>query len=134
PILETINESDIELELLDNPEEPNDKIISFFPIADDDLNFVILNFRPEEYSKIKVRVQVQFLKFFNRKKVKATFTKLKKEIIDMNDVDKSWTQLLTRLEDYFTDYSTTHEKLINGEGGEKIYDQFPKNDVDIFDF
>ena len=134
PILETINESDIELELLDNPEELEDKIISFFPIADDILSYVILNFRPEEYSKIKVRVQVQFQKFFNRKKKKATFAKLKKEIIDRNDVDKSWKQILTRLENYFTDYSTTHEKLINGEGGEKIYDQFPKNDVDIFDF
>ena len=71
---------------------------------------------------------------FKRKKVKATFGKLKKEIIDMNDVDKLWKQLLTRLEDYFTEYSTIHVKLINGEGGEKIFDQFPKNDVDIFDF
>jgi len=134
PILETINESDIEFELLDNPEEPNDKIVGFFPIADDDLNYIILNFRPEEYRKIKLRVIEQFQKFLKRKKVKATFAKLKKEIIDMNDVNKSWKQLLTRLENYFTEYSTTHVKLINGEGGEKIFDRFPKKDVDIFDF
>ncbi|MHA1104976.1 MAG: hypothetical protein ACTSPN_04550 [Promethearchaeota archaeon] len=126
PILETINESDIEFELFDNPEEPNDKIINFFPIADDDLSYVILNFRPEEYGKIKVRVIKQFQKFFKRKKVKATLGKLKKGIIDRNDVDKSWKQILTRLEKYFTDYSNTHVKLINGEGGEKIFDQFPK--------
>ncbi len=134
PILETINESDLELELFDNPEEPNDKMISFFPIADDDLSYLILNFRPEEYSKIKVRVQVQFQKFFNRKKVRATLAKLKKGIIDKNDVNKSWKQILTRLENYFTEYSKTHVKLINGEGGEKIFDQFPKKDIDIFDF
>ena len=134
PILETINESDIELELFDNPEEPNDKIISFFPIADDDLSYLILNFRPEEYGIIKARVIKQFQKFFNRKKAKATFAKLKKGIIDRNDVDKSWKQILTRLENNFTDYSNTHVKLINGEGGEKIFDQFPKKDIDIFDF
>jgi len=134
PILETINESDIEFELLDNQEEPDDKIISFFPIADYDLSYIISNFRPEEYVKIKIRLLKQFLKFFNRKKVKATFTKLKKEITDKNDVDKSWKQILTRLENYFTDYSNTHIKLINGEGGEKIFDQFPKKNIDIFDF
>ncbi|MHA1671489.1 MAG: hypothetical protein ACTSV5_13065 [Promethearchaeota archaeon] len=134
PILEAINESDIELELFDNPEEPEDKMISFFPITDDDLSYLILNFRPEEYSKIKIRVIKQFLKFFKRKKVKATFAKLKKGIIDRNDTDKSWKQILTRLEKYFTDYSNIHVKLINGEGGEKIFDQFPKKDIDIFDF
>ncbi|MHA1191928.1 MAG: hypothetical protein ACTSP9_06480 [Promethearchaeota archaeon] len=134
PILETLSASDIEFELFNNPEEPNDKIINFFPIADDDLSYVILNFRPEEYGKIKVRVIKQFQKFFKRKKVKATFGKLKKGIIDRNDVDKSWKQILTRLEKSFTDYSNTHVKLINGEGGEKIFDQFPKNDIDIFDF
>jgi hypothetical protein len=72
--------------------------------------------------------------FFKRKKVKATFAKLKKGIIDRNEVEKSWKQIFTKLEDYFTEYSKTHVKLINGEGGEKIFDQFPKNDVDIFDF
>jgi len=134
PILEIINESDIEFELLDNPEEPDDKIISFFPIADDALSYIISNFRPEEYAKIQIRLIKQFLKFLNRKKVKATFAKLKKKITDRNDVDKSWKQILTRLENYFTDYSSTHLKLINGEGGEKIFDQFPKKNIDIFDF
>ncbi|MBY9004136.1 MAG: hypothetical protein KGD73_09220, partial [Candidatus Lokiarchaeota archaeon] len=132
PILEAINISDIELELLANPEEPDDKIISFFPIADDVLSYLILNFRPEEYAKIKVRVIKQFQKFFKRKKVKATFAKLKNGIIDRNDVNKSWRQILTRLEKFFTDYSIIHEKLISGEGGEKIFDQFPKKDIDIY--
>ncbi len=133
PILEILKESDIEFELLDNPEEPDDKLISFFPIADEDLSYQILNFRPEEYAKIKTRVTKQFLKFFNRKKAKATLTKLRKEIIDGNEANDSWKQILTRLENYFADYSSTHLKLINGEGGEKIFEQFPRKDIDIFD-
>ncbi|MCJ7647341.1 MAG: hypothetical protein MUP85_01885, partial [Candidatus Lokiarchaeota archaeon] len=134
PILDIINESDIEFELLDNPEESDDKIISFFPIADDDLCYLISNFRPDEYAKIKIRVTKQFMKFFNRKKVKATFAKLRKAIIDRNEVDNSWKQILTRLENYFVDYSNIHLKVINGEGEEKIFDQFPKKDITIFDF
>jgi len=53
--------------------------------------------------------------FFKRKKVKATFAKLKKGIIDRNEVDKLWKQIFTKLENYFTEYSKTHVKLINGE-------------------
>ena len=36
------------------------------------------------------------------------------------------------VENFFTDYSIIHEKLISGEGGEKIFDQFPKKDIDVF--
>jgi hypothetical protein len=131
PILESISYDDIELELYDNPEEPDDKIISFFPIADDDLNYVIYNFRPEEFNQIKIRVINQFQKFFKRKRVKATFGKIRKGITNRTETDKSWKQIMTRMEHYFTDFSEIYLKLISGEGGDKIFNSFPKKDIPI---
>ncbi|MFX1233600.1 MAG: hypothetical protein ACFFBY_03485 [Promethearchaeota archaeon] len=56
PILETINEQNIELRLLKNPNEPEDKIISFSPISDEVLAYSYANFRPKEFEKEKMEI------------------------------------------------------------------------------
>jgi hypothetical protein len=114
PILEDLSKTDVELELIENPEEPEDKLINFFPIADEDLNYTLMNFRPEEYSKIKARMTEQFFKFFKRKRAKATFEKLKKEIPNDSEEQKAWRDLLTKLRDQFQEFSLIQEKLLSG--------------------
>lgn len=118
PILEALNKDDIEFELIENPEEPEDKLISFFPIADDDMNLTLLNFRIEEYSKVKSRVSAQFFKYVNRKRTKATFDKLRDEIPKDTEEHKAWHAILIRLKDNFLEFSRDHEKLINGRDAE----------------
>ena len=125
PILENLSKSDIEFELIDNPEEPEDKLINFVPIADEDLSYTLMNFRYEEYLKIKSRMTEQFFKLFKRKRVKITFEKLKKEIPNNSEEQKAWRDLLTKLRDYFQEFSVIQEKLISGGTLEKIIKKFP---------
>jgi len=124
PILEDLGRNDIEFELIDNPEEPEDKLINFFPIADEDLNYSLMNFRTEEYSKIKARLTEQFFKFFNRKRAKATFERLKKEIPNDSEAQKAWRDLLMKLKDHFQEFSLIQEKLISGGNIKKIIAKF----------
>ena len=124
PILEDLSKTDIEFELIDNPEEPEDKLVNFFPIADGDLNYTLMNFRTEEYSKIKVRTTEQFFKFFNRKRAKATFEKLKKEIPNDSEAQKAWRELLTKLKDHFQEFSLIQERLLLGGNIKTIIAKF----------
>jgi len=132
PILENLNQTDIELKLLDNPEEPEDKIISFFPIADDDLTYVISSFRPEEYNKIKIEVIKNFIKYLGRKRVKATLSKIKKEISNDTEQQKQWNFIYRILLDYFSNFAEQMEKEKKGGDILKVFKVFPLKDIDIF--
>ncbi|TFG23565.1 MAG: hypothetical protein EU533_03045 [Promethearchaeota archaeon] len=124
PILENLNKNDIEFELIDNPEETEDKLISFFPIADDDMNNSLMNFRNEEYMKIRARATSQFFRFFKRKRAKATLGKLNRHISKDTEESKAWHTLLNRLNDYFQDFSEIREKLIHRGDMKVIIDKF----------
>jgi hypothetical protein len=134
PILESLSNTDIQFELINNPEEPEDKLIHFFPIADDDLNYTISNFRPEEYKLIKIKVTKQFFKFFKRKRVKATFNKLKTPIHKDSEEQKQWKSLLNLLGSKFDEYSAILEKEKQGGNIKPLIESFPKKDIDIYDF
>jgi len=132
PILETLNKTDIELRLLENPNEPEDKIISFLPIADDDLNYVLSSFRPIHYSKIKIEIMNRFTKYLQRKRVKATLSKVKKRIPNENEQQKQWNTLYRILFEYFPSYEEYIEKDRKGGDISKILKKFPLKDVDVF--
>ena len=132
PLLETLNQTDIELQLLENPDEPEDKIISFLPLADEDLNYVLLSFRPSQYSKIKIEIMNQFIKCLKRKRVKATLSKVKTKIPNENTGHKQWNVLYRILIDYFPSYEEHIEKLRKGGDISEILKKFPLKDVDIF--
>jgi len=132
PILENISKGDIELELIKNPDEPEDRRINFFPIADDDLNYALANFRPEIYKKIRVRVIKNFNKFLSRKKAKAVFSKLRKDIGDNNEEQKIWNNIFKFLNNYFPLYAEEVEKSNYGTGLLKVIKLFPKKDVDVY--
>jgi len=132
PILESLNENDIELRLLNNPEEPQDKIISFFPIADDNLNNSLSNFRPKSYAKIKIEVMNNLIKHIKRKKVKATLSKIKRKFLNENEEQKRWNTIYRILINYFSDYEEYIEKERKGGDIAKILKVFPLKDVDVF--
>jgi len=132
PILENISKGDIELDLIKNPDESEDKRINFFPIADDDISYALANFRPDVYKKIRIKVIKNFIKFLNRKKAKTIFSKLRKEIGEETEGQKVWNGVFKILNNYYPIYAEEVEKLKMGTGLLKIIKSFPKKDVDIY--
>ena len=132
PILEKLNTEDIELRLLKNSIEPEDKIIKFFPIADEALIFSLVNFRPNEFNKVKIEIINQFVRFLKRKKSKAGISKLKKGIGNDTEEQRVWDNVLKSLYNYYPLYTETQEKIQAGERILKVFNIFPKKDVDIF--
>ena len=104
PILEELDKSDIEITLTDNPDESEDKKIKFLPFADDNMNYSLANFRPQEYTKFRILVTKNFLKNFKTKKEKRILLQLKKSIPDKTENQKSWIELLTLLHKNYTKY------------------------------
>ena len=132
PILESIATEDIELSLEKNPDEPEDKRINFFPIADDDLSYTLANFRPEIYERIRIKVTNSFLKSLNRKKTKAVFPKLRKEIGENTEEQKTWNEIYKILNNFYPNYVEISERIRLGVELPKIIKGFPKKNVDIY--
>jgi hypothetical protein len=103
-ILEDLNKTDLELKLVDNPDEPEDKLITFLPFSDDNMNYSLANFRFDDYSKFKILVTKNFLKNLKTKKEKRVLFQLKKEIPEETESQKSWIGLLTLLHKYYPEY------------------------------
>ncbi|MFX0137320.1 MAG: hypothetical protein ACFFDN_27020, partial [Candidatus Hodarchaeota archaeon] len=87
-ILEDLSNTDIELALIDNPDEPEDKRIRFLPYADENMIYSLAAFRPEEYSRFRILVTKDFLKALKTKKEKRILFQLKKEIPDETESQK----------------------------------------------
>ncbi|MFW9951300.1 MAG: hypothetical protein ACFFKA_14365 [Candidatus Thorarchaeota archaeon] len=132
PILDSINQTDLEFTLLDNPEEPEDKFIAFFPVADDNLNYAIENFRVDEFKRIKKEVTKTFIKVLKRKKSRSNINKLRRDINGKDDLQHSWNQILKILYDYYPKVQEEQERLEKGAEFEKILNSFPKKNIDIF--
>ncbi len=132
PILESLDTEDIELRLLKNRDEPEDKIIRFFPITDDALMYSLANFRPNEFNKIKIEIINRFVRFLKRKKSKTGISKLKKGIGKDTEEQRVWDNILKNLNNHYPLYIETQEKIQAGEGILKVFKIFPKKDIDIF--
>jgi len=132
PLLENIAAGDLELSLEKNPDEPEDKRINFFPIADDNLSLTIANFRPELYEKIRIKITKLFFKFLNRKKSKAIFPKLRKQIGENTEEQRAWNEIYKILNNFYPKYVEIVEGIRLGTGLPKILKVFPKKDIDIF--
>jgi hypothetical protein len=128
PILEDLNKNDIELKLVNNPKEPEDKLITFLPFADDNMNYSLANFRPEEYMKFRTIVTKNFLKNFKAKRdKKRSISQLKKEIPDQTESQKSWINILTILHRDFALYNEMISTLPNLQKLSKNLDIIIKN-------
>ncbi|MFX1296726.1 MAG: hypothetical protein ACFFD2_17955 [Promethearchaeota archaeon] len=113
PILETLSNTDLEFNLINNPDEPEDKKIKILPFTDDNLNFSLANFRPEEYLKFRIYVTKNFHRALKTKKEKRTLFQLKKEISDKTESQKSWFNLLDNLYKYYPLYAESLSSVPN---------------------
>ncbi len=111
PILEDFDKNNIEISLVDNPDEPEDKRIRILPFADDNLNYTLVNFRPDEYAKFRILVTKTFLRNLKVKKEKRILFQLKKQIPDKTETQKSWIELLSILYNVYPIYSEQLEKI-----------------------
>ncbi|MHA2179872.1 MAG: hypothetical protein ACXAAH_00460 [Promethearchaeota archaeon] len=106
PLIEQISKKDIELSLVANPDEPEDKRIKFLPFSDDNLCYSLANFRADEYSKFRIVVTKKFLKnFIAKRDRKRSISQLKKKIPKQTDTQKSWIELLTILLNFYPLYT-----------------------------
>ncbi len=105
PILYDLSNTDIELTLIDNPEEPEDKKIKFLPFADESMSYSLAHFRAEEYNAFRIAVTKNFLKALKAKKEKKSIYQLKKEIPDRTESQKSLLELLNNLYKYYPLYT-----------------------------
>jgi hypothetical protein len=105
PILESLSRSDMELTLIKNPEEPEDKKIKFFPIADDDMSYALANFRPEEYSEVRIRVIKKFVPLLKQKTTSTVLGSIKRKIPNQTESQKAWRTLLDYLNNYYPLFS-----------------------------
>ncbi|MFW9968644.1 MAG: hypothetical protein ACFFDF_00490, partial [Candidatus Odinarchaeota archaeon] len=123
PLLEELSSKDIEVSLINNPEEPEDKKIKFLPFTDNSISYSLTSFRPDEYSKFKIAVAKNFLKALKVKKEKRILFQLKKEISDYTENQKSWIILLDNLYRYYQLYT---EQLTQVPNTQKLLDQLNK--------
>jgi hypothetical protein len=104
-ILEDLHKTDLELILLNNPDEPEDKLIKFLPYSDDNLCYSLTNFRFDEYSKFRALVAKNFVRNIKTKRERRVLNQLKKEIHEENEAQKSWIDLLTILHKFYPLYT-----------------------------
>jgi hypothetical protein len=111
PIMEELDKNDIEITLVKNLDEPEDKKIRILPFADDNMNYALANFRPDEYSDFRIIVTKAFLKNLKSKREKRVLFQLKKQIPNNTESQKSWIELLDNLHKYYPAYFEQMEKI-----------------------
>ncbi|UCD01982.1 MAG: hypothetical protein JSV23_02880 [Promethearchaeota archaeon] len=122
-ILENLSNTDIELALIDNPDEPEDKKIKFLPFTDENMIYSLAAFRPEEYSSFRILVTKNLLKALKTKKEKRILFQLKKKIPAKTESQKSWLDLLNILYKYYPMYA---EQINHIPNTQKLLKQLDK--------
>jgi len=113
PILEDLSNRDIEIVLIDNPEEPEDKKIRLIPYTDDSMFYSLASFRPEEYIDFRTFFTKNFLKAINAKKEKRILYQLKKEIPEQTENQQSWVDILNSLYKFYPLYTEQINQVPN---------------------
>jgi hypothetical protein len=128
-ILDKFNKTDLEIRLIENPEEPEDKKIKILPITDDSMCYSLANFRPEEYVEIKKLVIENYVKLQKDKKTVIKIKNIKKSIPNQTESQKGWLELINLLIKYYPD----HKKQLKHEPRKvdllKLIDTFPKKEI-----
>jgi hypothetical protein len=116
-ILEDLNKTDLELRLVNNPDDPEDKLITFLPFSDDKMNYALFHFRPIEYSKFRTTVSKNFLKNFKPKRDrKRSIFQLKKGIPDKTESQKSWNTVLNIFHKDYAKYNELISRIPDIQG------------------
>lgn len=71
------------------------------------------NFRPEEYSKVKIKVTKIFQQFLKVKRSNTVLANIKRKIPNKAEDQKFWRELLSTLFDYFPEYEKELKYISN---------------------
>ncbi|TFG28874.1 MAG: hypothetical protein EU532_04370 [Promethearchaeota archaeon] len=105
PILERLSRTDLELTLIKNSEEPQDKKIKFFPIADDEISYALSNFRPEEYSEVRIKVIKKLIPLLKQKTTSSNLASIQRKIPNHTESQKSWRTIMDDLNNYYPKFT-----------------------------
>ena len=72
------------------------------------------------------------MKFLKRKKARAIFSKLRKEIGNKTEEQQIWNALYKILNDYYPLYEAVVDRVRLGEDLPKVIKIFPKKDIKVF--
>lgn len=125
-ILEDFNKTDLEISLVENPDEPEDKKIRILPFTDDNMNYSLSHFRPEEYSNFRILVTKFFLKNLKAKREKRVLFQIKRQIPDNTESQKSWVILMDTLYKYYPLYSEQLKRIPDTPKMRKLIDNIIK--------
>lgn len=104
PLLEELNKSNLELNLLDNKENPDDKFINFIPHWDFDIDDYLVNFHPKEYSKIIILYYKKLISCLEQPKHLDVLKSISKNFKKENDLQESLNSLYNKLIKYYPEY------------------------------
>ncbi|MBD3214470.1 MAG: hypothetical protein GF311_17795 [Candidatus Lokiarchaeota archaeon] len=94
PILDHFNKNDIEITLVENPDDLEDKRIRIIPYPDDQMNYLLAQFRPEEYQEVRNIISQNFLECVQKHNPVKTI----KSLFKKKDNNEKWEPILEYLE------------------------------------
>jgi hypothetical protein len=118
PLLNELN--DIEINLIDNPQEPEDKKIDVRPFADEELLYLLNNFRPEDYYRIRLLATDLFIENVKVRNFRLIISNLKNDIPNNNETQRFWFELLKYFENNYRDHRLYYDTLNDYKKMEKI--------------
>jgi len=101
PLLEELTKSNLELNLLDNKENPADKIITFVPYWDFDIDYHLKNFYPQKYSKIIILYYKKLISCLEQQNHLDVLKSISKNFKKENDLQESLNSLYNKLIKYY---------------------------------
>lgn len=101
PLLEELNKSNLELNLLDNKENPDDKFINFIPHWDFDIDNYYINFHPEDYSKTVIYYYKKLASCLTQPKYLDILKSISKKIKNENELQESLNSFYDKLIKYY---------------------------------
>ena len=131
PILEYISKTDLEFELIPNPQLPEDKRIYFFPLSDERLNNSLKSFRPKEYREIQKLILKLFLKYLKTKKNRNFFKQIRNSFSRKGEMQESWRNIYAIIENYYPKFKETIQKIRDGKNINEIFAIFPRKDIEL---
>ncbi|MHA1762769.1 MAG: hypothetical protein ACTSYC_03300 [Promethearchaeota archaeon] len=124
PILEKISRKDIELELIRNPNNKEDKLIKIIPIADDSIALSLESFRPNDYNELKKHITNKMLANLKRRKSREIISRLIRKIESKTESQKAWKNFLSLLDKEFPDFEKELKRISNHALFSRHFDKY----------
>jgi hypothetical protein len=104
PMLEELSRKNLELNLLNNPEDKEDKIISFTPHWDFEIDYLLKSYKPEDYSEIVINYYKKLNLRLSRVDQLVSLKDIFSDLQDNTESQKSLKGLYKNLIVYYPEY------------------------------